>query len=187
MKAAHELTRLAGVLSVDADRLAGLEALSGHELAALSAAVSDALHADDATRLQPLLALLGRVPAGLAAGVVERALSPRFVARVAAHLGDGAASDILERLSSDYLAEVAVWLEHDRCGWLLASIPPARIADIARRLAARERWSTMAAVTAHLPDRSLEAALAALEQRAIAKTIAIADAPTRRRALAAST
>lgn len=186
MSAERQRARLAALLSVEPQRLAGLEALSASHVTALRGQVSDVLHAEDAVRLGPIVGLIAHVPAGLAAGVVEHGLSPRAVARLAAHLDEGAAADIVERLSADYMAEVAFWLEHDRCGALLAGIPPPLIAQIALRLAADERWATMAGVAEQLPDASLEAAAEVLDEGAISAMIGFADSPTRRRILRAS-
>ena len=69
VSAQPDLERLGRVLSVAPGRLAGLGALSARDLDALTCQVSDALPAEDAERLRPLLALIDRIPAPLAAGV----------------------------------------------------------------------------------------------------------------------
>ena len=74
MSAGRELGRLAALLSVEPQRLVGVEALSPSHVAALRGQVSDVLHAEDSVRLGGIVGLIGHVPAGLAAGVVEHAL-----------------------------------------------------------------------------------------------------------------
>jgi hypothetical protein len=179
-----DLDRLGRVLSVAPDRLAGLGALSAHDLDALTFQVSDALYAEDAERLLPLLALIDRIPAPLAASMAEHALPPRLIARLAPHLDDRIAAGVIERLSPGCLAEVAAWLEHGRCAGLLARIEPWQIAEAARYLAQDGRWETMAAIASELPDRSLAAALAALDDSEVRRTLAAGDPATVRRVLA---
>ena len=183
VSAQPDLDRLGRLLGVAPDRLAGLGALSVRDLDALTCQVSDALYAEDAERLRPLLALIDRIPAPLAAGMAEHALPPRLIARLAPHLGDRIAAGVIDRLSPGCLAEVAAWLEHGRCAGLLARIEPGQIAEAARCLANRGRWDTMGAIASELPDRSLAAALAALDDAAIARTMAAGDPAMVRRVL----
>ncbi len=183
VSAQPDLERLGRVLSVAPGRLAGLGALSARDLDALTCQVSDALYAEDAERLRPLLALIDRIPAPLAAGMAEHALPPRLIARLAPHLGDRIAAGVIDRLSPACLAEVAAWLEHGRGAGLLARIEPGQIAGAARCLAHDGRWDTMAAIASELPDRSLAAALAALNDGEVGSTLAVGNPATVSRVL----
>lgn len=174
--------RLAALLGVGSEELAQAAKLSGKQAAALADRVAAELAEREARDLSIALALLGRAPPGLIARLVERHLSPRFVARVAPHLDPRTTGELVERLSDDYLAQVARWLDHERTTELLASIPAARIALVARALAHDEQFMTMAAVARQLPDVSLAAALEALEEDEVAAVLAYADKPLRNRA-----
>lgn len=172
MSAAH-LGRLAAVLAVEPSSLpARVRALDEVELAELTDHVSDALHRRDRPRLEPIVNLVDRLPAPLVAKVAQERFTPRFVARLAAHLPPTAGSAVIARLDPVYVADVAAWAELPRCAPLVAQIPPALVAGAAAHLATGDRWTPMARIAEHLPDASLAAAFEAISDDAIAATVA---------------
>lgn len=176
---AHE--RLAALVGVGLEELARATDLPAEQVAAMADRVAAELAEREVQDLSIALALLGRAPPGLIARLVERHLSPRFVARVAPHLDPQTTGELVERLADHYLAQVARWLDHERTTNLLASIPAVRIALVARVLARDGQMGTMAAVARQLPDQSLSAALDALGDSEVAAVLSVADEPLRSR------
>lgn len=181
MSADSPAERIARLTSLDQPLRGKLEALPDRELEVLGEQIADELHREDARRMGQLLAVLKRMPTGLAARIAQGTLSARFIARIAEHIKAERAAELIDDLSDECLTGVAVWLDLPRCAPLLGEIPPATIGRLAKRLAAEGEWRTMAGVAVQLPPRSLVAALDALSEAELETTLAELDPATGRR------
>ena len=175
---AQPIDRLARALSVNVEQLpVRVRALPTKQLLQLVDDTIDELHRRDAPKLRPLVAFVDHLPAGTIAAVAERQLPPRLAARLAGHLPAANGQALVLRLAPAYLAATAVHLELPRCGPLLASLPPQRIAAAAAaaELIRGDHFATTAAVAAHLTDPALAASIAALDDGAVRATAAHSD------------
>lgn len=140
-----ELLRLGRVLGVDSRELTFLELADAEELRELRASVSDRLLASNREQFERIVALGRHLPAAVAARLARHALGPRLAGRAASLLDADQLTDLAERLSPEFLADVAAVVDLRYVGPLIGGIDGGRVADVTRILIDREEWTTMAA------------------------------------------
>jgi hypothetical protein len=139
-----ELRKLARVLGVEPERLAGLGSVPATDLRILRGQVADALFEADRPRFAKVAALSKAIPVAIAARVTEHAFPPLLAARTAELVDPHRASELVARLSDAYLADVSVAMDPARAPEVIAAIPPDRIATVGSELARREEWIVIA-------------------------------------------
>jgi hypothetical protein len=155
LAARAEVQRLARLLGVEPERIGFLERVAPADLRALRLRVSDVLFDADRSTLQKVAAVGRFLPAPLVATFAEKFFGPVLGARVAGLLGRGRAVDLAKRLPAPFLAELSVALDPRRMPEVLAGIPAGKIVEVARELARRDDYATMASFVPHLPDETL--------------------------------
>jgi hypothetical protein len=155
LAARAEVQRLARLLDVEPERVAFLERVAPADLRALRLRVSDVLFDADRSTLQKVAAAARFLPAPLAASFAERFFGPVLGARIAGLLERGRAVDLAKRLPAPFLAELSVALDPRRIPEVLAGIPAGKIVEVAKELARREDYATMASFVPHLSDETL--------------------------------
>lgn len=155
----REILTIARLLGLDAGEFAYLEAVPADDLLDLRGAITVRLFDAGAGAFDRLAASSRLLPTGLVATLSERVFGPVISARIAGRLDTGRAVELAEKLPVSFLADIAVELDPRRARDILAGIPGARIALVARELTARGEWVVMGRFVAHLPPESLEAAV----------------------------
>jgi hypothetical protein len=158
-----EVLKLARMLHREPDTLAYLEELPLIELRALRDEVTEALWSADDAVFGKLAAASRLLPHSVSATISERAFGPLVTARLAGRLEPSRAVDVAAKLSTGFLADVAIELDPRRASAVIAGIPAQRIAEITAELVARGEWVTMGRFVGHLTDGALSAALHAMD------------------------
>jgi hypothetical protein len=139
-----ELRKLAHALGVEPERLTGLASVPASDLRILRGQIADALFEADRPRFAKVAALSKAIPVAVAARVTEHAFPPLLAARTAELVDPHRASELVARLSDNYLADVSAAMDPARAPEVIAGIPPDRIATVAAELARREEWVVIA-------------------------------------------
>ena len=174
-----ELHKLARALGVGPDELDFLAAVDAESLRRLREQISDSMFAAHRSQFHKLAALSSSVPGPLAAKITEAAMTPLVSARTAEVLAPDRATDMMKRLSRDYVTEIAVRLDARRAHSLLAALPPEDVAEIAVALAAREEWVVMGAMMSYVSDEALAASVARLSAEQLLRIAYVVDEPER--------
>jgi hypothetical protein len=172
-----EVLKLARVLRTDPARLAALEPAGAEDVRRLREQIADALFEADRARFERSVALAGYLPAAITAQLAQHVLGAPLGARAAALLDPQRAADLASRLSSDFLADVAVSLDTRKIARLLGTLPADLVADVAAELGRREEWIAMGAIVSHLSPLALDAALAVLDDGALLQTAFMVEEP----------
>jgi hypothetical protein len=154
-----ELLRLGRLLGHEAEQLDYLAGVPAAELKALRNQITDVLFAENQL-LNRIAAATKIVPAGLAASLSERVFGAVLSARLAGLVDTDKAVELAGRLPIPFLADIAVELDPRRAGPVLARIPAAQVAAVAKELLRRGEYVTMGTIVGHIPDESVAAALA---------------------------
>jgi len=88
-------------------------------------------------------------------------------ARLAGLLEPARAVEVASRLSTPFLAEIAVELDPRRANAVIANISPRQIAAVTGELVARREYVTMGRYVGHLGDDALAAALEAMDDASL--------------------
>ncbi len=162
-----EVLRLARLLGVDPDRLTPLADLPLEDLQALREQAAGRLFDEGEDAFRRAATVAGLVPTGLAAKLAEHALGPLLSARTTAVIEVDKAADLSSKLSSSYLADVAVQIDPRVVDELVTRMPPDVIAAVGDELAAREEWLVMADFLGVISTEALDATLHAVSAEAI--------------------
>jgi hypothetical protein len=165
-----EVLKLARMLQRQPDQLAYLEQLPLQTLRELRERITEVLWTAHDGALNRLAAASKLLPSGISATISERAFGPLLSARLAGLLDPERAVDVATKLSSPFLADVAIELDPRRASEVISRIPPHQISEITRELVAREEYVTMGRFVGHLRDEALLAALAAMDDRSLLQT-----------------
>lgn len=169
--AAHaEQLKLARLLGVEPEHLAGVTGAAPEDLRALRAAMTEALYAPHRRSFAGVAALAGRIPPKVAAPLAHRALPPMIAARAAELIEPHHAAELVARLPDDYLADVAISLDPSRAAHVLSALPADRIAAIGVLLAGRAEWVTLGSFMGHITRDALQATIADLDEEALLRT-----------------
>jgi hypothetical protein len=160
-----EVLKLARLLHREPESLSYLEPLSLDDLRALREQVTDVLFSANRKTLARLAGTSKVLPAGVTATIAQRAFGPVLAANIAGLLEPSRAVDVAAKLPPAFLADVAIELDPRRATDVIAEIPPAQIAAVTRELLDRGEYVTMGRFVGHLPDESVDAALAEFDDR----------------------
>ena len=155
-----EVLKLARLLGRDADSLSYLLDVDPSELRKLREQITEVLFDAHSQALGGLAAASRLLPVSLTALIAERALGPVLVALLAGMLEPSRAVDVASKLSTGFLADVAVHIDPRRAGDVIVGIPSAQIVEVARELSRRAEYVTIGRFLGRL---STEASVAALE------------------------
>ena len=162
-----EVQRLARVLGVEAERIGFLQRVAPEDVRALRQRVSDVLFDADRSTLQKVAAASRLLPAPLVATFAEKFFGPLLSARVTGLLDPGRAVDLANRLPPAFLAELSGALDPRRVPEVVSRIPAARVVEVARELARRADFATMASFVPHLADETLLATIDVLDDEGL--------------------
>ena len=179
MRAAAEVEKLARALHADPERLAALQALAPHDLRALRHAVTDHLLEADRSHFSRVADAAKALPVAFAAKLAEHALGPLLAARVAAMIELDRTLEIVKRLSTGFLADVALELDPRQAHDLLAALPAGPIAGAATELDRRCEHVAMSMFVGHLSPEALERTVNELSDDALLRVGYLLEAPER--------
>ncbi len=174
-----EVLKLARILGREPAKMAYLERVPVDDLRRLRDQVTEVLWSADGQALSRLAAASRLLPAGVSANICQRAFGPLLTARLAGRLEPGRAADIASKLPPAFLADVASELDPRRASEVIARIAPDDIAAVTRELVEREEYVTMGRFVGHLSDGSLDAALSAMDDRALLQVVFVLEDPER--------
>jgi hypothetical protein len=166
-EAQAETLKLARLLQREPNSLSYLEQVPLDDLRELRGQVTDVLFSANRKTLARLAATSKVLPAGVIATIAQRAFGPVLAASIAGLLEPSKAVDVASKLPPEFIADIAIELDPRRATDVVAQIPPDQIAAVTRELVARGEFVTMGRFVGHLPDESLKAALAELDDRAL--------------------
>jgi hypothetical protein len=149
-----QIAMLAETLGVQPDRLAHLERLDPDDLRALRTRISDALFDSHGPRFARVSKLAPFVPDALVAKVAQAIVPPLVSGRVAGALGLNHAERIegvLSRLTPEYMADCAPYVDPRAVHVLAPKIPVAVLAPAARELMRRGAYTVAARYLADIP------------------------------------
>lgn len=157
---AAELAKLGHVLGRPAAELQFLDAVPADDLRVLRRQVGQALFDADRPSFEKAATLAGLIPAAVAAKIAQTTLPALLAARVAELLDPGKAVDLAARLPDAYLADVCAAMDPSRVPAAVLSMPPNRVAIVARELGRRAEWVVIGAFLSQLSPEGLRAATA---------------------------
>jgi hypothetical protein len=151
------------MLHREPDTLAYLEELPLADVRALRDEVTETLWSADDAVFGKLAAASRLLPHAVSATISERAFGPLVTAGLAGRLEPSRAVDVAAKLSTGFLADVAIEMDPRRASAVIAGIPAEQIAEITAELVARGEWVTMGRFVGHLTDGALSAALETMD------------------------
>lgn len=170
-----ETLKLARLLGVEVTDLPPLDDVPAADLARLRQRMTDRLF-DESARILAHAGLATRlVPSVLVAAIAQKAFSPLLAARTATAIDPAKAVDVARRLDPAFLADVAVELDPRRVAAIIAEVPESLSVPVARELARRGEHVTMGRFLAFVPDGSLTASMAALDDEALLRTAIVLE------------
>jgi hypothetical protein len=159
LQARAEIRKLSRMLGRESAGLDYLEAVPLADLRALRGQITDVLWNADGTAIDKVAAAAKLIPSAISAAISERAFGPLLSAQLAGRLEPSRAVAVAGKLSTDFLADVAVELDPRRTSAVIAGIPARRIGAITAELVRRAEYVTMGQFVGHLGDEALRAAL----------------------------
>ncbi|NKQ57646.1 hypothetical protein HFP15_32770 [Amycolatopsis sp. K13G38] len=154
-----EIRKLARVLGVSADRFAYLRDVPQADVRRLRDQVTTTLFDAHLNVLERMAGASRLLPNPLLAKLAERVFGPLLAARIAGLVDIGRGVDIAKRLPPGFLADVAAELDPRRAAGIIAGLPEPVVVRVARELARREDWITIARFVDTLPETTIVASL----------------------------
>lgn len=176
---AAALQKLAHTLGVDVSELSALEALPADDVRLLRAQIAEALFQADRPRFARMAALSSSVPIALAAKVTQHALPPLLAARTAELVEPDRAAELVNKLSDDYVANVAAALDASRAPLVVGRIPADRVAKVSAELARRGEWVVIGGFVAHISPQGLKASVAQYDGEQLLRIAFVLDEKSR--------
>jgi hypothetical protein len=155
----QQVRRIARLLGVEPSAVGGLSTVPAADLRMLHDQIAESLfvvHQDSFARVAGVSKV---IPGTVAGKLAERFLQPALAARAAVMLDPAKASDLVNKVSISYLADIAVSLDPVRGTPVIRAIPPARVAEVARELFRRDELAAMAEFAGTVDKAALDAAL----------------------------
>ena len=171
-----EIAKLARLIGREPDSLAYLESVPADEIRALRDRTTEVLFRANGSTLNRLAAASKLLPVGLVASLGERAFGPMLSARIAALLEPSRAVEMAAKLPITFLADVAIDIDPRRAKDVIAGIPPRQIAQITRELARRDEYVTIGRFVGQMPNGSVAAGLAELDDAALLRVAFVLEA-----------
>lgn len=165
-----EVTRLANLLGMDPEELAGLAEVPAAELRELRHAITGSVHSRHERRFRRLAKLVKKTPMALSAKVAKVALGPVISARVAGSLDPADAIALANHLDVDFMAKVASHLDPGRVGDIISALPSDIVIESGRRML---QAGELAALGGLVSAVSTEDALAVAESAGPAELLQI--------------
>lgn len=172
-----EILKLARLLGREREQLGYLDAVSAGDLRTLREQITETLFTAHETSLRRMAAASRLLPTGLVASLGQSTFGAMLSARIAGLLDVDRAVEIGAKMPTEFLADVAIELDPRRASDVIAGIPPQQIFEITAELARREEYVTMGRFVGHLSDDALRAALDALDDEALSKTMFVTEEP----------
>lgn len=172
-----EVLKLARLLGREPDQLSYLEHVPPADLRVLREQITETLFTAHEATLRRLAAASRLLPAGLVASLGQATFGAMLSARIAGLLDADRAVEVAAKMPTEFLADVAIELDPRRASAVIAGIPPRRIHEITAELARRGEYVTMGRFVGHLADAALQAALEALDDEALSKTMFVIEEP----------
>ncbi len=157
-----EILKLARLFNLGEDRLAFLRSLDPATIRQLRETATAALFDSDQHIFQRLAAATRLLPGKVSALIAEKALGALICARIAGLLPPERAVDVARRLHTPFLADVCLELDPRHVRELIAMMPVDRVVEVARELARRQEYITMARFVDSLGETAMRAILDAL-------------------------
>ncbi|WP_370947008.1 hypothetical protein AB5J62_05475 [Amycolatopsis sp. cg5] len=174
-----EVLKLARLLGDSPDRFAYLNDVDPDDLRKLREQVTDVLFDADLQVLQRMAMATRVIPAPVLAKIGEKVFGPLLCARIAGLVDVSRGVDVAKRLTPKFLADVAVELDPRRASRIIADIPPATVSKVAAELVGREDWITVGRFVGHLPDGTVKACLAVIDDPALLQIAYVIDDKSR--------
>jgi hypothetical protein len=159
LQAQAEIRKLAQMLGREPEAVAYVEGIPLVDLRALRGQITDVLWDADGATIGRVAAAAKLLPSAVSATISERAFGPVVSAQLAGRLAPSRAVEVASKLSTDFLADVAVELDPRRTSAVIAGIPARRIGEITAALVRRSEYVTMGQFVGRLGDEALRAAL----------------------------
>ena len=152
-----QVGRIARQLGVPAMDVTGLDDVPVEDLRALHAQMTEALFGDAREGFAKIASLAALLPTPVTALLAERFVPPEMAARVCEALAPEAGRELVGRLRTSYLADVAVLLDPVRARPVVSAMAADQVAEVTSELFGRGEH----AVTADLVNAVSTAGLAA--------------------------
>jgi len=156
---AQQVLRVAHVLGVRPEQVDPLASVPADQIRQLHDQLANwlfAVHEDSFARVASVSKV---IPGAVAGKLAERFLQPALAARAAVMLEPAKARDLVNKVSVNYLADVALSLDPVRGTPVIKAIPPARVAEVAKALFDRDELAAMAEFAGSVDKPALDAAL----------------------------
>jgi hypothetical protein len=135
---------------------------------------------DDAPEILDRIAAMTKVlPAGVAAGIAQKALGPRLAAALAGRLEPVRAADIIDRLPAEFTARCCHHLDPRRIAGIMGRLDDDIVVRVALVLADRGDHLTMGRFVGHIRDSALVRILPKLDDATLLHTGFVIDHPER--------
>ncbi|WP_188114181.1 hypothetical protein, partial [Streptomyces apricus] len=174
-----EALKLARLLDVEPGRLAFLEELPADDVRLFRERAVAALFDDDRGLYDRVAGMTRLLPAGVAAGISQKALGPRLAAALAGRLEPGRAAEIIDRLPAAFTARCCHHVDPRRIAGIMGLLDDDLVVRIALVLAERGDHLTMGRFVGHLRDSALRSILPRLEETTLLRTGFVIDHPER--------
>jgi len=155
----QQIRRIARLLGVEPQAIQGFDTVPVAELRLLHDQIAESLFVVHEESFARVAGVSKVIPGAVAGKLAERFLQPALAARAAVMLDPAKASDLVNKVSVSYLADVAVSLDPVRGQSVIRAIPPARVAEVARELFKRDELAAMAEFAGTVEKAALDAAL----------------------------
>jgi hypothetical protein len=161
-----EILKLARVLGVGEDDLAGLHRIDPDSIRRFREQASARLFDADEARLKRVAAASRLLPAPLIALIAEHVFGALLCARVAGLMAPDRAAEVAQRLRTGFLADVTMEIDPRHVREVIARIPIPRIVEVALELSKRGEFVTLARFIDHVSDAAIRAVMEKLTDNA---------------------
>ncbi|WP_043766001.1 hypothetical protein [Algiphilus aromaticivorans] len=139
-----EILKLARFLDVAPEKLSMLDPVPAEAIRRLREQATEQFFASDEAFFRRVVSASRLLPISILTVVAEKVLGPMLSARVAGQMDVDRGVGIAERLPTEFLATLCLSLDPQHTRDLVRAMPEARLRDVARELAARGEYVTMA-------------------------------------------
>lgn len=157
-----EVAKLAGLLSVPAERFDALAELPPDTLRQLREQATDVLYDGDVGALRRAAAASRHIPPAISATVAQKAFGPLLCARISGLVDTRTAVAVAARLPTAFLADVSVAMDPRRASDVIGALPTDGVIAVAAELARRGEHVTMGRFVGHLDDATIVRCFAVL-------------------------
>jgi AcrR family transcriptional regulator len=174
-----EIRKLARVLGVSPDRFGYLRDVPAADVRLLREQMTSTLFDAHLGVLERMAGASRLLPSPVLAKMAEKVFGPLLSARIAGLVDVSRGVDIAKRLPPRFLADVAAELDPRRAAGIIAGLPAPVVVAVARELARREDWITIARFVDTLPERGIVASLEVIPNEALPQVAEMLDDPAR--------